>query len=82
MNILIGVKRSIIIDDTYNSSPVALKSALETLKELKKKAANEYKEAFKDRTLNIRRFFYNYRSIPYIQRMIKSDFWLIEDALT
>jgi len=37
MNILKGIKRSIIIDDTYNSSPVALNSALETLKNLKTK---------------------------------------------
>lgn len=35
MNILKGIKRSTIIDDTYNSSPVALNSALETLRDLK-----------------------------------------------
>jgi UDP-N-acetylmuramoyl-tripeptide--D-alanyl-D-alanine ligase len=37
MNIIVGIKRSTIIDDTYNSSPVALTSALETLKSLKTK---------------------------------------------
>lgn len=37
MNIIKGLKRTIIIDDTYNSSPVALTSALTTLKELKTK---------------------------------------------
>jgi UDP-N-acetylmuramoyl-tripeptide--D-alanyl-D-alanine ligase len=35
MNLLKGIKKSIIIDDTYNSSPIALHSALETLKDLK-----------------------------------------------
>lgn len=35
MSLISGLKRSIIIDDTYNSSPVALNSALETLKDLK-----------------------------------------------
>lgn len=35
MRILDGVKGSIIIDDTYNSSPVALESALFMLKEIK-----------------------------------------------
>ncbi len=37
MNLLKGIKRSTIIDDTYNSSPVALNSALETLRDLKTK---------------------------------------------
>ena len=37
MNLIKGIKRSIIIDDTYNSSPVALHSALETLKDLRTK---------------------------------------------
>ena len=37
MNIVPGIKKSVIIDDTYNSSPIALNSALETLKELKTK---------------------------------------------
>lgn len=31
MNVLRGVKQSLIIDDTYNSSPVAVKSALDVL---------------------------------------------------
>ncbi|MEI6190838.1 MAG: UDP-N-acetylmuramoyl-tripeptide--D-alanyl-D-alanine ligase [bacterium] len=35
MTLIKGVKNSLIIDDTYNSSPVALTSALETLKTLK-----------------------------------------------
>ncbi len=35
MNLIKGIKSSTIIDDSYNSSPVALNSALETLKELK-----------------------------------------------
>ena len=34
MSLIKGLKNSIIIDDTYNSSPVALQSALETLGEL------------------------------------------------
>jgi len=33
MRILDGIKNTVIIDDTYNSSPVALAEALETLKE-------------------------------------------------
>lgn len=37
MNLVSGIKNSIIIDDTYNSSPIALNSALETLKEIKTK---------------------------------------------
>lgn len=37
MNILKGIKKTVIIDDSYNSSPVALASALETLKNLKVK---------------------------------------------
>ncbi len=36
MNIIEGNKNSVIIDDTYNSSPVALNEALETLKALNK----------------------------------------------
>lgn len=35
MNILKGIKESTIIDDTYNSSPVALSSALQTLQDMK-----------------------------------------------
>ena len=35
MTLINGIKNSLIIDDTYNSSPVALTSALETLKTLK-----------------------------------------------
>jgi len=34
MNILKGINNSVIIDDTYNSSPVALEFALKTLKEV------------------------------------------------
>lgn len=37
MNIIKGIKNTTIIDDTYNSSPVALSSALETLKNLRTK---------------------------------------------
>jgi UDP-N-acetylmuramoyl-tripeptide--D-alanyl-D-alanine ligase len=37
MNIIKGLKKSTIIDDTYNSSPVAAQSALETLRDLKTK---------------------------------------------
>ncbi len=36
MKIIYGIKDTTIIDDTYNSSPVALISALKTLKEVKK----------------------------------------------
>ena len=36
MNIIEGNRNSVIIDDTYNSSPVALNEALETLKTLDK----------------------------------------------
>lgn len=35
MRILKGIKGSIIIDDTYNASPVAVEQALQTLKEMK-----------------------------------------------
>ncbi len=35
MSLIKGLKGSVIIDDTYNSSPVALTSALETLRDLK-----------------------------------------------
>ena len=35
MKIILGIKDTVIIDDTYNSSPVALASALNTLKEIK-----------------------------------------------
>lgn len=35
MRILPGIKGSILIDDTYNSSPVALERALQTLKEVR-----------------------------------------------
>lgn len=34
MNVLRGINNSVIIDDTYNSSPVALEFALKTLKEV------------------------------------------------
>jgi len=37
MSLIKGIKKSVIIDDTYNSSPVALNSALETLKGLRTK---------------------------------------------
>ena len=37
MNLIKGIKKSTIIDDTYNSSPVALASALQTLRDLKTK---------------------------------------------
>jgi UDP-N-acetylmuramoyl-tripeptide--D-alanyl-D-alanine ligase len=37
MSLIKGIKGSTIIDDTYNSSPVAIKSALDTLKEIKTK---------------------------------------------
>jgi UDP-N-acetylmuramoyl-tripeptide--D-alanyl-D-alanine ligase len=37
MSLVKGLKNSTIIDDTYNSSPVALRSALETLRDLKTK---------------------------------------------
>ncbi len=42
MNLIEGNKESMIIDDTYNSSPVALQEALATFKEIKK---NRYKIA-------------------------------------
>lgn len=35
MRILPGIKKTFIIDDSYNASPVAMKSALETLRDLK-----------------------------------------------
>jgi UDP-N-acetylmuramoyl-tripeptide--D-alanyl-D-alanine ligase len=37
MNLIKGSKKTTIIDDTYNSSPVALSSALQTLQDLKTK---------------------------------------------
>ena len=37
MNLVAGAKNTVIIDDTYNSSPVALSSALQTLKDIKTK---------------------------------------------
>jgi UDP-N-acetylmuramoyl-tripeptide--D-alanyl-D-alanine ligase len=37
MKLIKGIKKSIIIDDTYNSSPLALSSALQTLKDIKTK---------------------------------------------
>ena len=37
MKIISGIKNTTIIDDTYNSSPIALASALETLKDIKTK---------------------------------------------
>ncbi|MDD3102416.1 MAG: UDP-N-acetylmuramoyl-tripeptide--D-alanyl-D-alanine ligase [Patescibacteria group bacterium] len=36
MKVIKGINNSLIIDDTYNSSPVAAQSALETLAEIKK----------------------------------------------
>ncbi|MFA6227130.1 MAG: UDP-N-acetylmuramoyl-tripeptide--D-alanyl-D-alanine ligase [Candidatus Paceibacterota bacterium] len=38
MRILLGIKNTTILDDTYNSSPVALHSALKALKDIKTKA--------------------------------------------
>ncbi len=35
MNLIPGIKQTIIIDDSYNSSPTAAKAALEVIKELK-----------------------------------------------
>jgi UDP-N-acetylmuramoyl-tripeptide--D-alanyl-D-alanine ligase len=35
MNVVRGIKNTIIIDDTYNASPIAMESALLTLKEIK-----------------------------------------------
>ncbi|MGB8815789.1 MAG: UDP-N-acetylmuramoyl-tripeptide--D-alanyl-D-alanine ligase, partial [Minisyncoccia bacterium] len=35
MSLVRGIKNSVIIDDTYNSSPLALNSALQTLKDIK-----------------------------------------------
>jgi len=37
MSLIKGLKKSTIIDDTYNSSPVALTSAIETLRDIKTK---------------------------------------------
>lgn len=37
MRLISGVKESVVIDDSYNSSPVALEEALRTLKEIKSK---------------------------------------------
>ena len=37
MNLVPGVKGTLIIDDSYNASPLSMRSALETLKELKAK---------------------------------------------
>lgn len=37
VNLIKGIKKSTIIDDTYNASPVAVLSALETLRDLKTK---------------------------------------------
>ena len=37
MRLIKGIKNSTIIDDTYNSSPLALSSALQTLKDIKTK---------------------------------------------
>ena len=37
MNLITGIKDSLVLDDTYNSSPVALEAALETLKEIEVK---------------------------------------------
>lgn len=38
--LLEGINESLILDDTYNSSPTALKFALQTLKEIKNKGRN------------------------------------------
>lgn len=38
--LLYGINDSLILDDTYNSSPTALKFALQTLKEIKNKGRN------------------------------------------
>ena len=47
MNIIPGINGSMLIDDTYNSSPDAVMSALETLKELKSEVtSNAIKEDF------------------------------------
>lgn len=40
MRLVEGLKSTLIIDDTYNSSPVALMQALQTLKEIKKMRKN------------------------------------------
>lgn len=37
MSLIKGIKKSTIIDDTYNSSPIAVSSALQTLRDLKTK---------------------------------------------
>jgi len=38
MRLIDGLKETVIIDDSYNSSPVALEEALSTLKSIKPKA--------------------------------------------
>ncbi len=38
MNILVGKNNTLIIDDTYNSSPFALESALKTMRDIKSKS--------------------------------------------
>lgn len=45
MHLIPGVKQTVIIDDTYNSSPEAAKRALETLAELKPKAEENMRVA-------------------------------------
>ncbi|MDD4477148.1 MAG: Mur ligase family protein [Patescibacteria group bacterium] len=42
MRLIKGIKDTLIIDDTYNSSPEAVKSALETLKKIKLKEGAEH----------------------------------------
>jgi len=47
MNILEGINDSVIIDDSYNSSPIAFARALETLKALDKPSAHKTAQAGK-----------------------------------
>ncbi len=35
MNLILGIKHTLIIDDTYNASPVSTKAALETVRDIK-----------------------------------------------
>lgn len=48
MNVIAGLKESLIIDDTYNSSPDAAMAALETLKNLNISGINRKVAAFGD----------------------------------
>src|SRR3989338_831627 len=43
MRLLLGINETLIIDDTYNSSPMALVSALKTLGQIKKEVQKEAK---------------------------------------